>query len=151
MSDGVNKVILLGNIGADPEIRYTASGQAVLNIRVATNSSWFDKEKQERQERTEWHNVVVWGPRAEALAKFLVKGMTLYVEGELRTSSFEKEGQKHYRVDVHSTQVIPAGGKGSQPAPQEAAPRAASGRRKPAARPAEQTGDYDDGGYVAGD
>lgn len=129
MSEGVNKVILLGNLGADPELRYTANNSAVLNLRVATNTSWYDKEKQERQERTEWHSVTVWGPRAEGLAKFLVKGRTIHVEGELRTSTYEKDGETRYRTEVHAHNVIPVGksdeGNGGEraPSPAQAAPR----------------------------
>ena len=105
MSDGMNKVLLLGNLGADPELRYTPGGVAVLNMRVATNESWRDKNK-ELQERTEWHSVVVWGNRAEALSKMLVKGQGLLVEGGLRTSSYEKDGTKRFKTEVHARDVV---------------------------------------------
>lgn len=104
--EGKNKVILVGNIGSDPELRFTQGGQAVLNIRLATTESWFDKEANERKERTEWHNVVVWGKRAEGLAKILAKGAAIFVEGGLRTSSFDKDGQKHYRTEIHAEDVL---------------------------------------------
>ena len=96
---GLNKVIIIGNLGADPELRTAAGGQAILKMRVATNESWQDKEKN-WQERTEWHRVTVFGKRAESLAKFLRKGMSVTVDGQNRTSSYEKEGQKHYSTEV---------------------------------------------------
>ncbi len=111
MSEGMNRVTLFGNLGADPELRFTGSGTAVLNMRMACTESYLDKDKQ-RQERTEWINVVVWGKRGEALAKFLTKGSQVLVEGGLRTSSFEKEGVKHYRTEVHANDVY-LGGRGN--------------------------------------
>lgn len=111
MAEGINRVILLGNLGADPELRFTQGGQAVLNIRLATTESYLDKNKV-RQERTDWHNVVVWGKRGEALAKFLAKGSTILVEGGIRTSSYEdKEGQKRYKTEIQATNIVLAGGK----------------------------------------
>lgn len=111
MADGLNRVMLMGNLGADSELRFTQGGQAVLNMRLATTESYLDKNK-ERQERTDWHNVTLWGKRGEALAKFLTKGSTLFVEGSLRTSSYEaKDGQKRYKTEVIATNVILAGGK----------------------------------------
>lgn len=108
MSDGMNKAILLGNLGADPELRYTAAGVAVLNLRLATNESYVDKNK-EPQERTEWHTVVVWGNRAEGLARVLTKGSSVLIEGSLRTSSYEKDGLKRYRTEVHAREILFAG------------------------------------------
>jgi single-strand DNA-binding protein len=109
MAEGLNRVMLLGNLGADPELRYTQSGQAVLNMRLATTESYLDKNKV-RQERTDWHNVVLWGKRGEALAKFLTKGTTLFIEGGLRTSSYDdKDGNKRYKTEIHATNVILAG------------------------------------------
>jgi single-strand DNA-binding protein len=105
MSDGMNKVILLGNLGADPELRYTPTGVAVLSIRLATNESWRDKNK-EVQERTEWHTVIVWGARAEALSRILNKGSSVLIEGGLRTSSYEKDGQTRYKTEVHAREVL---------------------------------------------
>jgi len=86
MADGLNKVMLLGNLGADPELKMTSGGQAVLKMRLATTETYLDRNKQ-RQERTEWHSVVLWGKRAEALSRFLSKGSRIFVEGGLRTSS----------------------------------------------------------------
>ena|SRR5688572_23618804 len=109
MADGLNRVMLLGNLGADPELRMTGGGQAVLKMRLATSESYLDRNKV-RQEKTEWHNVVVWGKRAEALSKFLTKGTRLFVEGGLRTSSYEdREGNKRYRTEVVANNIILAG------------------------------------------
>ncbi len=111
MSNGLNKVMLLGYLGADPELRHTQSGQAVMNVRLATTESYLDKDKQ-RQERTDWHTVVVWGNRAEALAKILSKGAPIFVEGSLRTSSYDdRDGNKRYRTDVHASNIILMGRK----------------------------------------
>jgi single-strand DNA-binding protein len=109
MAEGLNRVMLLGNLGADPELRYTQSGSAVLNMRLATTESYLDKNKV-RQERTDWHNIVLWGKRGEALAKFLTKGTTIFVEGGLRTSSYDdKDGNKRYKTEIHATNIILAG------------------------------------------
>ncbi|HSO36206.1 MAG TPA: single-stranded DNA-binding protein, partial [Labilithrix sp.] len=102
--NGLNQVIIMGNLGADPELRMAAGGVAVLKMRVATNESWQDKSNQ-WQERTEWHRVTVFGKRAETLAKFLRKGMCVTVSGQIRTSSYEKEGQKHYSTEIIAMQV----------------------------------------------
>jgi single-strand DNA-binding protein len=109
MAEGLNRVMLLGNLGSDPELRYTQSGQAVLNMRIATTESYLDRNKV-RQERTDWHNVVLWGKRGEALAKFLTKGTTIFVEGGLRTSTYDdKEGNKRYKTEIHANNIILAG------------------------------------------
>jgi len=111
MADGLNKVMLLGNLGQDPELRVTQSGQSVLKLRLATSSSYLDKDRV-RQERVEWHSVVVWGKRAEALSRFLSKGSKIFVEGELRTTSYDAaDGSgKKYRTDVSAANIILAGG-----------------------------------------
>jgi single-strand DNA-binding protein len=109
MADGLNRVMLMGNLGADPELKMTSSGQAVLKMRLATTESYLDRNKV-RQERTEWHSVVLWGKRAEALSKFLAKGSRLFVEGGLRTSSYDdREGNKRYKTEVVATNVILSG------------------------------------------
>jgi len=107
MSQGMNKVILVGRLGADPELRFTQKG-SVLNMRLATNESWVDKNKQV-QERTEWHRVAVFGPRAEGLAKVLAKGACICVEGRLNTSSYEKEGVTHYSTEIIAREIYLTG------------------------------------------
>lgn len=109
--DGLNRVMLLGNLGAEPELRMTGGGQAVLKLRLATTESYLDKSR-ERTERTEWHSVVVWGKRAEALGKFLKKGDRVFIEGGLRTSSYDdRDGNKRYKTEVVASNVILNGGK----------------------------------------
>ncbi len=112
MADGLNRVMLLGNLGADPELRFTQGGQAVLNLRLATTETYLDKNKV-RQERTDWHNVVIWGKRGEALAKILAKGSSVFIEGSLRTSSYEdREKVKRYKTEVIANNVLLTGGRG---------------------------------------
>jgi single-strand DNA-binding protein len=97
---GVNKVILVGNLGKDPEVRHLEGGAAVANFPLATTETYKDKSGQ-RQEQTEWHNIVVWRGLAEVAEKFLKKGMTIYIEGKLRTRSWDdKEGNKRYTTEV---------------------------------------------------
>lgn len=109
MAEGMNKVMLLGNLGADPELRQ-GGGTAALKLRLATTESYFDKN-QTRQERTEWHSVTVFGKRAEGLAKILSKGSSLFVEGRISTSSYEKDGEKRYRTEIVATNVLLTGSK----------------------------------------
>jgi single-strand DNA-binding protein len=119
MAEGLNRVMLLGNLGADPELRYTQGGQAVLNLRIATTESYLDKDKV-RKERTDWHNVVVWGKRGEALAKILGKGSNLFIEGSLRTSSYDdKDGNKRYKTEIVASNVLLTGGRGGRGASDE--------------------------------
>ena len=113
MAGGVNKVILVGNLGADPDMRYTPSGQGVCELRIATSESWNDKNGQ-RQERTEWHRVVVWGKRAEVCSKYLSKGRQVYIEGRIQTRNYDdKEGHKRYITEIIANDVqFLGGGKG---------------------------------------
>lgn len=113
MADGLNRVMLLGNLGADPELRSTNSGESVLRLRIATNERYQDRNK-EWQDRTEWHSVTVWGKRAEALHRILSKGSNLFIEGSLRTSSYDdKEGVKRYKTEIVAKEIILTGGKPS--------------------------------------
>jgi single-strand DNA-binding protein len=121
MSDGMNRVILMGNLGADPELRFAGTGTAVLQFRMATNESYVDRNR-EVQERTEWHSVVVFGPRAEGLSRVLVKGSGVLIEGTLRTSSYEKDGQKRYKTEVHARELCLTGGPPSSARSASAAP-----------------------------
>ncbi len=107
---GVNKVILVGNLGKDPEVRYTPGGQAVANFTIATNEAWTDKQGQ-KQERTEWHRIVVWGKTAENCGEYLSKGRQVYVEGRLQTREWtNKEGAKQYTTEIVANQVTFLGG-----------------------------------------
>jgi single-strand DNA-binding protein len=110
MAGGVNKVILIGNLGKDPEVRFTPSGAAVANFNIATNESWTDKSGQ-KQERTEWHRIVVWGKLAELCGEYLKKGRQCYVEGRLQTREWtDKEGKKNYTTEVVAQTVQFLGG-----------------------------------------
>lgn len=105
MARGVNKVILVGNLGRDPETRYAQNGTAVTRFSVATSESWRDKSSGEQQERTEWHNVVCFARLAEIAGEYLRKGSKVYIEGQLRTSSWEADGQKKYRTEVNAREM----------------------------------------------
>jgi single-strand DNA-binding protein len=110
MAGGVNKVILVGHLGADPDMRYTPSGQGVCELRLATSESWNDKNGQ-RQERTEWHRVVVWGKRAEVCSKYLSKGRQIFVEGRIQTRNYDdKDGVKRYITEIIANDVQFLGG-----------------------------------------
>ena len=111
----VNKVILVGNLGRDAELRYTPGGAAVLNFSMATTETWKDKATNEKKEQTEWHKVVYWGRPAEAIKDFLVKGKQIYLEGRLQARQWEdKEGQKRYTTEVKADKVVLLGGPGGR-------------------------------------
>lgn len=137
MADGLNRVTLLGNLGADPELKVTAGGQAILKLRLATTSSYLDKSNT-RQEKTEWHSITMWGKRGEGLAKILKKGDRLYVEGELRTSSYEKDGEKRYRTEVNANNAILCGKGGNGGGESKPKPKADADGLPPA----DDFGDY---------
>ena len=113
MARGVNKVILVGNLGRDPETRYAQNGTAVTRFSVATSESWRDKASGEQQERTEWHNVVCFARLGEIAGEYLRKGSKVYIEGQLRTSSWEAEGQKKYRTEINAREMQMLDSRGS--------------------------------------
>lgn len=96
----INKMQIVGNLGNDPELRFTSTGTALCNLRIATSERWTDKQTGEKKERVEWHRVTVFGPSAESCAKYLSKGRQVMVEGKLRTRSYEKEGVKHFITEI---------------------------------------------------
>ncbi len=101
----VNKAIIVGNLGKDPEVRFTQSGQAMARFSVATTDTWMDRENG-RQERTEWHNIVVWGKQAETCGQYLSKGRQVYIEGRIQTRKFEdREGKERYFTEINAQQV----------------------------------------------
>lgn len=123
---GVNKVIILGNLGKDPEIRYTPSGEAIANLTVATSESWKDKQTGERKELTEWHRISAFGKLAQIMGEYLKKGSKVYVEGSLRTRSYDKDGQKHYVTEIRADQMQMLDGKAESVKPrQDVKPQAA--------------------------
>ena len=108
----VNKVILVGNLGRDAELRYTPGGAAVASLNLATTDVWNDKSGQ-RQEKTEWHRIVVWGKTAETLSEYLLKGKQIYVEGRLQTRQWDdRDGNKRYTTEVRSDRVVLLSGRG---------------------------------------
>lgn len=130
----VNKVILVGNLGADPEVRYAPSGDAIANLRLATTDTWKDKATGEKKEATEWHRVVFFGKLAEIAQQYLKKGSQIYVEGSLRTRKWEKDGQDHYTTEIRADTLKMLGrresdsGQGtSRPASRESSVPPASG------------------------
>jgi len=113
MARGVNKVILVGNLGADPEIRYTPSGSAVANVRLATTDQWRDRQSGQQQERTEWHRVVFFNRLAEIVGEYLRKGSQVYVEGRLQTRKWQgQDGQDRYTTEIVANEMQMLGGRG---------------------------------------
>jgi len=113
MARGINKVILVGNLGADPETRAMPSGSTVANLRIATSESWRDKQSGEQQERTEWHRVVLFGRLGEVAAEYLKKGSQVYIEGSLRTRKWQdKQGVERYSTEIVGNEMQMLGGRG---------------------------------------
>ena len=113
MARGVNKVILIGNLGADPEVRYSPNGSAVANLRLATTDSWRDRQTGEQQERTEWHRVVFFGKLAEIAGEYLRKGSKVYIEGRLQTRKWQgQDGQDRYTTEVVANDMQMLDGRG---------------------------------------
>lgn len=107
----INKVILVGNLGRDPEIRYTPSGMAVANFSIATTDKWKDKQSGEMKERTEWHRIVAWGRLGEICGEYLSKGRQVYIEGRLQTNQWEKDGVTRYTTEVVASEMKMLGSK----------------------------------------
>jgi single-strand DNA-binding protein len=160
MARGVNKVILIGNLGADPETRYSASGTAMCTVSLATSESWKDKQTGENQERTEWHRVKFFGRLAEIAGEYLKKGRQVYIEGSSRSGKYtDKEGIERWSTDIIANEMQMLGGPGegggrgegggdyrarqSQGRPASASAPAAGGSR-PAAPPAQEHGGFED-------
>jgi single-strand DNA-binding protein len=146
MARGVNKVILIGNVGGDPEVRYLPNGNAVANITLATSDSWKDKQTGQQQERTEWHRIVFFGRIAEVVGEYVRKGSKMYIEGRLQTREWEKDGVKRYTTEIvvdigGQMQLLdgkPQGGEqGMAPRPQQQRPLAQPSNQ-PNQRPAQQ-------------
>lgn len=161
MASGLNKVMLLGNLGAEPELRVTPGGQAVLKMRLATTETYLDRNN-ERKEVTTWHSISLWGRRGEALAKFLSKGERIFIEGSIRTSTYEKDNEKRYRTEIVASNVILCGGRrGASGESEEGASQERGGNERRggggggasrSAPPAPAEGAADDfGDYPAGD
>ncbi len=136
----LNKVILIGNLGRDPEVRYTSNGQAVANFTIATNEAWTNKQGQ-REERTEWHRIVAWGALGERAGEYLRKGKQVYVEGRLQTRKWtDRDGNERYTTEINAQQLLLLGSPDREGAadfdraePGEGRPeRAAGGRGRPA-------------------
>jgi single-strand DNA-binding protein len=156
MARGINKVILVGNLGADPETRYTAGGAAITNIRIATSETWRDKQTGENQERTEWHRVVFFNRLAEIAGEYLRKGSQIYVEGSLRTRKWQDQsGQDRYTTEIVANEMQMLGGRSDDASARAAAQGSGQGSaqggfregakgpaRQGAAQPASQTPEY---------
>jgi single-strand DNA-binding protein len=153
MARGINKVILVGNIGKDPETRYMPNGKAVTNFSVATSEGWTDKQSGDKQERTEWHNVVLFEKLAEIAAEYLKKGSQVYIEGSLRTRKWQdKEGKDRYTTEIVGRDMQMLGGRGGAGAGGSGAAESSSGGGRAmserstsnSAPPAAEAGDFDD-------
>ena len=151
MSRGVNKVILIGNVGKDPETRYMPSGGAVTNITLATSDSWKDKNTGDKQERTEWHRVVFFNRLGEIAGEYLKKGSKIYVEGSLRTNKWQgQDGQDRYTTEIvgNEMQMLDSRGGGSTsfdtPQQQESRPQQQPQQQAPAAAAPLPENDFDD-------
>ncbi|MEE8427756.1 MAG: single-stranded DNA-binding protein [Woeseiaceae bacterium] len=118
MARGINKVIIVGNLGQDPETRYMPSGSAVTNFTVATNESWKDKQTGEQKDRTEWHRIAMFGRLAEIAAEYLRKGSQVYIEGKLRTRKWQdRDGKDRYTTEIIADEMQMLGGRGGGSAP----------------------------------
>lgn len=148
MARGVNKVILIGNLGADPEVRYTSGGSAVANLRLATSDSWKDRQSGEMQERTEWHRVVLFGRLAEVGEQYLRKGSRVYIEGRLQTRKWQgQDGQDRYSTEIVGNDMQMLDGRGEAPPADARRPSATNSAPATAAPASDFAGggeDFDD-------
>ncbi len=157
MARGVNKVILVGNLGRDPEVRYSANGQAIANVTIATTESWKDKNTGEKQEKTEWHRIVFFGRLGEIVGEYLKKGAQIYVEGRLQTRKWQdKEGKDRYTTEIVANEMQMLGSKGgaasgeyagqssSQPTSQSSSQSSSQGQSSQPTQPATQAAGADD-------
>ncbi len=145
MARGVNKVILVGNLGRDPEVRYMPSGNAVANVTLATTESWKDKQTGEKQERTEWHNIVFYSRLAEIAGEYLKKGSQVYVEGSLRTRKWQdKNGNDRYTTEIIASDMQMLGGRGGGSSTGYSSGEAASRPVEPATSTGAAEPDFDD-------
>lgn len=133
---GVNKVIIVGNLGKDPEVKYLPSGECVVNISVATSEVWKDKQSGEMKEQTEWHRISAFGKLAEIMSEYLRKGSKVYIEGSLRTRSYQKDGQTHYTTEIRCDEMQMLDGNKSENG---------SPKREPKEKPAQNQGSLDSG------
>ena len=144
MARGVNKVILVGNLGGDPEVRYTSGGSAVANVTLATTESWKDKSSGEKQEKTEWHRVAFFGRLAEIAGEYLKKGSQIYVEGSLRTREWEKDGVKRYTTEIVANEMQMLGGRSGGTASYEPESRGSQPEAAPSPSRSSTPTDFDD-------
>jgi single-strand DNA-binding protein len=147
MARGINKVILVGNLGKDPETRYMPSGKAVTNFSIATSESWKDKQTGEQKEQTEWHNIVMYDRLAEIAAEYLRKGSQVYVEGRLRTRKWQdKEGRDRYTTEIIANEMQMLGGRpgGATGTESRSEPRAAAPAERGGAPASPSRDEFDD-------
>lgn len=140
MARGINKVILVGNLGADPDTRYMPSGSAVTNLSIATSETWKDKQSGEQKERTEWHKVAMFNRLAEIAAEYLRKGSQVYIEGKLRTRKWQdRDGNDRWTTEIIADEMQMLGGRGGGSAPMSSSPAESS-----SAPPSPSNDDFDD-------
>lgn len=148
MARGVNKVILVGNLGRDPEVKYAANGAAITNVTIATSESWNDKQTGEKQEKTEWHRVVFFRRLAEIAGEYLRKGSQVYIEGKLQTRKWQDQnGQDRYTTEIVANEMQMLGGRGGEAGAQPQAQQGGSGgfrdNSKPQSSPAQSSSNND--------
>lgn len=149
MASGINKVILVGNLGRDPEIRYTASGTAVANFSIATSETWTDKGSGEKKQKTEWHRIVFWGSQAEIVGQYLTKGRQVYIEGKLQTRKFQdnQTQQDRYITEIVGSNFLMLGNRQDQSNAGQQTPNQQGGYQQPQSGGNQQTTGYPTGGY----